>query len=157
MILRKVRGMRISSKVECGITALVDIAMNSGGEAVTVYSISNRQNISAKYLEQILSSLRRDRLIKSLKGAKGGYILARPASKITFKDILNSLDPALLNDDFSDDDSSEQIVRKTVRSYVWDKMTEYLQSYAESVTLENIVNKCSDEISESSDNFMYYI
>lgn len=61
--------MKISTKVECGIIALIDIAIHSeNGEAVAVSSISKRQNISVKYLEQILVALRQAHLIRGIKG-----------------------------------------------------------------------------------------
>ncbi len=68
--------MKISTKVECGIIAIADIAMNSeNGETVTVYSVAERRGLSGKYLEQVLTSLRQARLIKGIKGSRGGYIL----------------------------------------------------------------------------------
>lgn len=64
--------MKISTKVECGIIAIADIAMNSeNGETVTVYSVAERRGLSGKYLEQVLTSLRQARLIKGIKGSRG--------------------------------------------------------------------------------------
>lgn len=63
--------MKISTKVECGIIAIADIAMNSeNGETVTVYSVAERRGLSGKYLEQVLTSLRQARLIKGIKGSR---------------------------------------------------------------------------------------
>ena len=78
--------MKISTKVECGIIAIADIAMNSeNGETVTVYSVAERRGLSGKYLEQVLTSLRQARLIKGIKGSRGGYILNKKPEKITLK------------------------------------------------------------------------
>lgn len=64
--------MKISTKVECGIIAIADIAMNSeNGETVTVYSVAERRGLSGKYLEQVLTSLRQARLIKGIKRLQG--------------------------------------------------------------------------------------
>ena len=61
--------MKISTKVECGIIAIADIALNSeNSETVTVYSIADRRALSCKYLEQVLSALRHAKLIKGIKG-----------------------------------------------------------------------------------------
>ena len=90
--------MKISSKVECGIISLVDICIYSNDNVVTVINISARQNISAKYLEQILPQLRQADIIRSVKGAKGGYTLTRPAEKITLKEVINALDSTVLGD-----------------------------------------------------------
>ena len=74
--MKGLKNMKISSKVECGIIALVDICVNAPTEnVVKVVNISQRQSISAKYLEQILPLLRHAGIIRSVKGAKGGYTL----------------------------------------------------------------------------------
>ena len=68
--------MKVSTRVECGILALTDIAMHqSEGKPVTVSSISSRQDLSMKYLEQILVALRQTHLIRGIKGFKGGYVI----------------------------------------------------------------------------------
>ena len=91
--------MKISTKVECGIIALVDICINSGNdEVVTVINISRRQDISAKYLEQILPLLRHAGIIRSVKGAKGGYTLTAPADQITLREVIDALDSGVLED-----------------------------------------------------------
>lgn len=83
--------MKISSKVECGIIALVDIAINSkDGKVVSIADIAMRQNISAKYLEQILIALKQANLIRGQKGSRGGYRLARSANKINFNEVINN-------------------------------------------------------------------
>ena len=90
-------------KVQLGIMAMIDIATNSqGGRVVTTTSISKRQNISPKYLEQILPALRLAMLIRSQKGSNGGYIITKPCNQITLKDIINALDPNILSDVYFD-------------------------------------------------------
>lgn len=149
--------MKISTKVTFGITALIDIAMYSAnGETVTVYSISKRQNISGKYLEQILTVLRQASIIRGMKGSKGGYVIAKPADKITFRDIINALDVTVLNDVSSDDTHKDSIIINTVNSCIWEKMTEYLCSFAESITLADITELCKNSIEENAET-MYYI
>ena len=149
--------MKISSKVQCGIVALIDIAMNSkDNTAVTVYSISERQKISPKYLEQILMVLKQAKIIKGIKGSKGGYLLAKSADKILFTDIINALDVTILNDEFSDNEEDSPIV-ETINTFLWEKMNGYLEKYAESISLKTAVDKCNEKISEQADNFMYYI
>ena len=84
--------MIISSKGKYGLVALMDICLYSGSEAVTLKSVSKRQNISERYLEQIFSILRKGGIITSKKGAQGGYFLARTAADITVGEILNILE-----------------------------------------------------------------
>lgn len=150
--------MKVSTKVEFGIAAIIDIALYSQmGEAVTVYSIAKRQNISSKYLEQILTVLRQANLIRGLKGSKGGYIVARPANDITFKEIINALDVNILNDvSFYDSEKDSDLI-KIINTNLWDKMTVYLQNFAESITLAEMTNIYRNSQENDAEEFMYYI
>ncbi|MBO6301344.1 MAG: Rrf2 family transcriptional regulator [Ruminiclostridium sp.] len=143
--------MKISSKVECGIISLVDICIYSNDSVVTVINISARQNISAKYLEQILPQLRQANIIKSVKGSHGGYTLTRPADKITLRDVINALDRTVLEDYSVKEDSR---IASAVSECLWSKMTAYLQSFTDSVTLRDIADRLA---SDSSAQPMYYI
>ncbi len=143
--------MKISSKVECGIISLVDICIYSNDSVVTVINISARQNISAKYLEQILPQLRQANIIKSVKGSHGGYTLTRPADKITLRDVINALDRTVLEDYSVKEDSR---IASAVSECLWSKMTAYLQSFTDSVTLRDIADRL---VSDSSAQPMYYI
>ena len=149
--------MKISSKVQCGIVALIDIAMNSSDNtAVTVFSISERQKISPKYLEQILMVLKQAKIIKGIKGSKGGYLLAKNADKILFTDILNALDVTILSDDFDENEEDSPVI-ETLNTFLWNRMNNGLKEYAGSISLQNAVDRCNETISEKADNFMYYI
>lgn len=149
--------MRISTKVEFGIIAMIDIAIYSeNNEAVTVYSIAKRQNISGKYLEQILTVLRQANLIRGLKGSKGGYIITRPAKNITFKEIIDALDVTVLSDvDFFEQENS--VIATTINAYLWGKMTDYMQKFAENLTLADVIEQCRKSIEQKSEEIMYYI
>ncbi len=69
--------MKLSTKGRYGVKAMVDLAINYGKSPISIKSISSRQNISEYYLEQLFSVLRKAELIKSIRGANGGYILAK--------------------------------------------------------------------------------
>ena len=84
--------MIISSKGKYGLVALMDICLYSRSEAVTLKSVSKRQDISERYLEQIFSILKKGGIINSKKGAQGGYFLARKPKDITVGEILNILE-----------------------------------------------------------------
>lgn len=150
--------MKISKKIECGIIAMIDIAIYSENkESVTVDSISKRQGISVKYLEQILPSLRQAHLIQGTKGCRGGYTFSKSPDKITLKEIINALDVTILNDFYYDDNKSYASLDSIVNDCFWNKVTKYMQCTAESITLDIIANKCRNAINESNENFMYYI
>ena len=87
--------MMISTKGRYGLRLMLDLATEGGERPVPVKEISKRQNISEKYLEQIISPLSKAGLVKSVRGAQGGYILARPASEITAGDILRAAEGSI--------------------------------------------------------------
>lgn len=149
--------MKISTKVELGIIAMIDIAIYSeNNEAVTVYSIAKRQKISSKYLEQILTVLRQADLIKGLKGSKGGYIITRPAEEITVREIIDALDLTVLgNVDFSS--QYDSALFNAVDAFIWDEMTAYLQKFAGNLTLADIISQYRSSIEENQEQIMYYI
>lgn len=150
--------MRISTKVECGIIALIDIAINSAdGEIVTVSSIAERHNISVKYLEQILPLLRQADLIRSQKGSRGGYVISSRGKDITFKDILNALDINILSDVTFDLPEKNNGYIDAINGFLWNDMTEYMKKYAEKITLADAVTRCRDAETTGTEEPMYYI
>ncbi len=87
--------MKISTKGRYALRLMLDLAMDESGEYVTVKSISERQGISGKYLEQIVSALSKAGYVKSSRGAQGGYKLARPAEEYTVGSILRLIEGSL--------------------------------------------------------------
>jgi Rrf2 family transcriptional regulator, cysteine metabolism repressor len=84
--------MSISTRGRYGLRALLEIAQNHGNEPINIRDISKSQKISMSYLEQILHRLKKAGLIRSIRGAKGGYLLAKESNQITIKDIVKVLD-----------------------------------------------------------------
>lgn len=80
--------MKLSTKSQYGTRVLIDLAINAHKGPVQVGAISKRQNISVKYLEQIIKQLKKAELITSVRGSKGGHILAKPPDKITLGQIV---------------------------------------------------------------------
>ncbi len=149
--------MKISTKVECGIIALVDICIHSAGEGVvTVVNISRRQDISAKYLEQILPLLRHAGIIRSVKGANGGYSLAKAAENVSLRQVINALDSAVL-EDVKFKGREDSIIADAVSECLWNKMTSYLQDFADSVSIRDIADKYTSLSDSSYSEPMYYI
>ena len=144
--------MKISSKLECGVVALIDIALNSeNGETVSITGIADRQGISAKYLEQILVALKQARLIRGQKGAKGGYVLARPADTIYFDEVINALDLTILSENETEEATG---IRKVVTEEVWSRLDKQLSTFASGISLKEIAEKCAVP---DNGEYMYYI
>ena len=144
--------MKISTRVDLGIIALADIAINSNkGVAVSASEIEQRQSISQKYLEQVIVGLRQGGFVKGLKGSRGGYMLSRPADKIYLSEVLNALDNNILADTY--DAEQENEIRESVNSCLWEKLNGYLRKFTESMTLADLIKQCRSD----SEANMYYI
>ena len=87
--------MRLSHRSEYALLALVHLARHQEEGFLTVQAIAEAQGIPAKFLEQILLTLKRARYVRSMKGQRGGYHLARPAGKITLAEVIRLFDGAL--------------------------------------------------------------
>ena len=150
--------MKISTRVELGIAALADIAMNSGGgKTVSTADIAQRQNISQKYLEQIVVGLRQGGFVRGQKGSRGGYSLSRPPEKILLSEILNALDNNILADTYYEEDTDQaNEIRATVNSCLWDKLNCYMRRFTESMTLADLIEHYRSGHEENGAD-MYYI
>lgn len=84
--------MKLSTRGRYGLRAVVDIAVHGKGEAVAISSIAERQNISAKFLEQLIAKLKRAGIVTSMRGAQGGYRLAKSPDQISVGEILRVLE-----------------------------------------------------------------
>ena len=87
--------MMISTKGRYGLRLILDIAKESRGKPVPIKEISRRQDISDKYLEQIIMQFAKAGLVKSVRGAQGGYVLTKPASEITAGEVLRAAEGSL--------------------------------------------------------------
>lgn len=146
--------MKISTKGRYGLRAMLDLAVNSATNHVSLYSIAERQNISESYLEQMFSVLRKAELVKSVKGAQGGYALGKGSSQIKVGTILRALEGSLsvINDDSSD---AEDKFEKCIKINIWDRMNESIDSIVDAVTLEDLVQDYK-KLAEDK-NYMFYI
>ncbi|WP_291573522.1 RrF2 family transcriptional regulator [Clostridium sp. UBA4548] len=131
--------MKLSTKGRYGVKAMVDLAINYGKEPVSIKSISERQKISEYYLEQLFSSLRKSGLIKSVRGANGGYILDKEPKDITVYEVLEVLEGPIEISNCLEDGSCNNIDCCATR-IVWKKIKESIDSVTTSITLQDIVD-----------------
>jgi Rrf2 family cysteine metabolism transcriptional repressor len=150
--------MKISTKGRYGLRAMVDLAVYSNGEHVALFNIAERQGISTNYLEQVFSALRKSGLVKSIKGAQGGYILAESPSEIKVGKILRVLEgPISVIDEESESKAeNEKTIQDCLRINVWDKMNDSLNKLVDSITLEDLAENYREKNGLGKD-VMYYI
>ncbi|HZJ58330.1 MAG TPA: RrF2 family transcriptional regulator [Clostridia bacterium] len=148
--------MQISTKGQYGLRAMVDLAIYSSNAPIPLSSIANRQSLSLGYLEQVFSSLRKAGLVKSVKGAQGGYTLGDDQSNITVGDVLRSLEGDLnVVSERDEDEESKNSIEHCLKTMVWGRIDEALNELADSITLGDLATE-SQRLNKSLAN-MYYI
>ncbi len=148
--------MKISTKGRYGLRAMVDLAVNSAVDHVALKSIAERQGISENYLEQVFSSLRKASLINSIKGAQGGYVLAKSAAGITVGDILRVLegDLSVIDDKTAAGEQSNK-TEACIKGAVWDSINASINEVVDGITLEKLVEDYKKMT--KSEYHMFYI
>jgi Rrf2 family protein len=148
--------MRISTKGRYALAAMTHMAAQyDSGENLTVISIAERLGTSKIYLEQIFSLLKRGGLLNSVKGAQGGYQLARIPRQITVADILSAVEISLFEEtkDTASDNAPE--IDKAIRLSVFDVLDKNIKDTLTHITLENLV--LAAEKNRTDDRMMFYI
>lgn len=146
--------MRISSKGEYGLRALLDLAQRYGEGPIQSHEIHLRQGIDENYLNQILILLRRAGLIESLRGPQGGHRLARSPSQIAILDAIIALEGPLLPIDAGRDGlpPADPIDREVIRE-VWNGARDAIEGYLASLSLDDLLQRKR----RHSGEVMYYI
>lgn len=134
--------MKLSTKGRYGVKAMVDLAIHFGEEPSSIKSISERQNISEYYLEQLFSPLRKANLIKSIRGAQGGYILSRAPKDIRVSDIMRVLEGPIEISDCIDENSENSCSNSEccATRLLWSRIKESIDTVMESTTLQDMVD-----------------
>lgn len=134
--------MKISTKGRYALRLMLDLALHSPDEYVTIRSISERQEISYKYLEQIISVLNRGGLVKSVRGSQGGYRLARSPEKYTVGMILRQIEGSLVPVACMEDEPNRcPRSDKCVTLTVWKELYEAINNVLDNITLADLVER----------------
>jgi len=131
--------MKISTKGRYGLRSMLDLAINSSGDHVSLNSIAERQHISSNYLEQVFSTLRKSGLVNSVKGAQGGYVLADSPSRISVGSILRALEGNLTVTGDNEDIEAKNQIEYCLRTNVWDLINSNINTVVDSITLEDLM------------------
>ncbi len=131
--------MKLSTKGRYGVKAMVDLAIHCTEGAVSIKSISKRQNISEYYLEQLFAPLRKAKLITSIRGAQGGYLLNKPPGEITVSEIMYILEGPIEISECVDGVACSNVDCCATR-LLWQKIKDSIESVMEAVTLQDIID-----------------
>ena len=144
--------MKISTRGRYGIRLLIDLAEHIDEPHVSLASIAERQSISARYLEQVAVILRRAGYIRSVKGASGGYTLARKPVDIVIGDALRILEGDMIIIDDLRPGEPESKLQHCVRTAVFDRLNKRIAKVIDSVTLASILGTVDPD-----ESYMYFI
>lgn len=148
--------MKISTKSRYGIRALIDLAVNSRNGQVSLINIATRNQISPNYLEHVFSSLKRGGIVRSVKGAQGGYVLADSPENITVETIIETLEgDYIIERESPSNDILCDTVSAVMDDLLWQRLNREMQETLRSITLADLVDEFTKRY-ETEQN-MYYI
>ena len=135
--------MKLSTKSRYGLKAILDIALYSDKGTVSISEIADRTKISVNYLEQLIPRLKKAQLVTSIRGAQGGYRLAKNAKEISVGEILRALegDLALVNCVSEDNDNLCESAGSCVTKSVWEKVNASITDTVDNMMLSEIVEQ----------------
>jgi Rrf2 family iron-sulfur cluster assembly transcriptional regulator len=134
--------MRLTTKGRFAVTAMIDLSLRQEKGPVTLAGISERQNISLSYLEQLFGKLRRHHLVSSVRGPGGGYCLARSLEQISVADIIIAVDEPLDTTQCGGkEDCQGQPLHRCMTHDLWSNLNRRMFEYLESVSLETLVEQ----------------
>ncbi len=139
--------MRISTKGRYGLTIMIELAKKYGDGPVSLKSIAQANNLSEHYLEQLVAPLRNAGLVKSIRGAYGGYILSKHPSQITSGDVIRVLEGPIVLVEGIEDESPPQ-------RELWMRISEAIKNVLDNTTLEDLANHSE---SDDLEGYMFYI
>ncbi|MCX8044079.1 MAG: Rrf2 family transcriptional regulator [Desulfobacterota bacterium] len=128
--------MRLSTKGRYGTRAMIDIAMHSAQGPTLMKDIAARQDIAPKYLDHILSALRKAGLLKNIRGRGGGYVLARPAANITLREIIEAVEGKISPVECLDNPSQCDRVAACPTRPVWARLRQAMLDVLGTTTLD---------------------
>ena len=135
--------VKLSTKGRYGLRALIDLAQYSEQTPVSITSISSRQDLSERYLEKLMSMLKKAGLVRSVRGAGGGYVLAKPADQISVGDVLRALEGSLEPVDCAglDPEGGCRAADSCVTKYVWQRINESINRTVDEIMLSHLVEE----------------
>jgi Rrf2 family transcriptional regulator, cysteine metabolism repressor len=147
--------MKISTKIRYGARAMLELASHYGEGPIELKEIAKKENISLKYLEQVINPLRAAGLVKSIRGSKGGYSLGKPPFEICLYDVVETLEGPLNLLECLHDSKACPKVQSCVTRDIWKEVSDAISKIFYSVTLEDMVSRRREK--ERSDSSMYQI
>ena len=138
--------MKLTTKGRYAVMAMADLALFKDNGPTSLTDISLRQNISLPYLEQIFIKLKNNNLVKSTRGAKGGYVLDKSAHDIKISNIISAVDEEIkmLNCKKESKKGCNNKSTKCITHNLWDQLDQHINNFFEKVKLQDLIKKNSN-------------
>lgn len=148
--------MRVSTKSRYGIRALMDLAVNSQNSHVSLAHIATRNQMSVSYLEHVFSGLKREGIVKSVKGAQGGYVLADAPERITVEKIIRAVDGDYeIERESLNQDELGNTVSAVMDELLWEPLNAQAREFLQHITLAELIDEFRKR--NEAEQSMYYI
>jgi Rrf2 family transcriptional regulator, cysteine metabolism repressor len=141
--------MKISTKGRYGLTIMIELAKKHGEGPISLKTIAQANDLSEHYLEQLIAPLRNAGLVKSIRGAYGGYILSDIPSKITAGDVIRVLEGPITPVEGIEDE-------EPAKRELWIRIRDAIKDVLDNTTIEDLANH-SDDNENEQDAYMFYI
>jgi Rrf2 family protein len=149
--------MKLSTKARYGMRAMVDLALHYEKGPILLKDIAKRQEVSMKYLDHIISTLRANGLIESAKTRHSGYVVSRAPCQIKTYEIIKAVEGSLALVDCVDDPKICHRADFCATLNLWKKLKKSMRDVLEGVTLEDLANEQREIIEQKTKGEMYYI
>ncbi len=137
--------MKLSTRTRYGIRAILELAEKDGSGPLRVKTIAQSQDISAKYLEQLMSILKSAGFVRSIRGSKGGYMLAKAPNQIKLSDVFDCLEGPVTTVECVEDKDYCVRAADCVARQVWAQVQQAIKNVLQSITLQDLVDRAKDK------------
>lgn len=133
--------MKLSSRTRYGMRAMLELALEFGNKPLQIKMIADREDISNKYLEQLIAMLKSSGLVRSIRGPRGGYMLAKPPSEILLKDIFTTLEGPITTVECLEHAEFCPRCTDCATRQIWGEIQGAITAVLESRTLQDLVDQ----------------
>ena len=136
--------MKLSTRTRYAVRAIIELAQNDSNRPLQLKIIAQRQDISVKYLEQLMAVLRSAGFVRSIRGSKGGYVLAKAPNQIKLNEVLHRLEGTVATVECVENDDYCSRSADCAARYLWMQVEQAIEKVMEAITLQDLVDKANN-------------
>ena len=136
--------MKLSTRTRYGIRAILELAENYGNGPLQLRIIARDQGVSVKYLEQLMAMLKAAGIVRSIRGSKGGYILAKQPGQVKVSECFQCLEGSVITTECVKDESFCERTNDCIARQVWTEVQNAVMGVLESMTLQDLVDRAKN-------------